>query len=286
MFLNPFSFSVPQKHGRSILLKLNFFKFLESIFQTMEPYIGQLMAVSFDFAPRGWAMCNGQLLPINQHQALFSLLGTTYGGNGTTNFGLPDLRGRTLVGVGHGQGLPNIQQGEMAGSPTVTLTSAQMPAHNHAVDMSKTEVNINATVTGTIKTGATASGNFPATSAPVTGDVAIPVNTTGGFGINSKNPGQSVLTTTAANTYSTAPTANEKYSGSAIPLTNGKTSIPQTALSLPVSGSVDVPISTKAPVVGNATTAVAGSNQPVGIMSPYLGMNYCIALQGIYPSRD
>jgi microcystin-dependent protein len=250
----------------------------------MDPFIGQLMLFAGNFAPRGWAFCNGQLLPINQNTALFSLLGTTYGGDGRNTFGLPDLRGRVPIGMGQGPGFANIQQGEMAGSPTVTLTSAQMPAHNHAVDMSKTEVNINATVTGTIKAGATASGNFPATQAPVTGDVAIPVNTTGALATNKNNPSQGVLATTSTNIYSGS-TPNGTYSGAAVPVTNGKTSIPQTALSLPVSGSVDVPISTKAPVVGNATTAVAGSNQPVGIMSPYLGMNYCIALEGIYPSR-
>jgi hypothetical protein len=153
--------------------------------------------------------------------------------------------------------------------------------------MSKTEVNINATVTGTIKAGATASGNFPATKAPATGEVDIPVNKMGGPLVNGSNPSEGVLVTLPITTkiYTTA-AANATYSGKAIPVTKGETNIPQTPLNLPVSGSVDVPISTKAPVVGNATTAVAGSNQPVGIMSPYLGMNYCIALQGIYPSRD
>lgn len=285
MLLNPFS--VPQKHGRSILLKLNFFKFLESTFQTMEPYIGQLIAVGFDFAPKGWAMCNGQLLPINQHQALFSLLGTTYGGNGTTNFGLPDLRGRTLIGMGHGQGLPNVQQGEMGGTPTATLTINQMPAHSHVIDMKSAEVNLNVTATGTIKAGAKASGNFPATSATVTGNVEIPVNKMGGPFVNGSNPNAGILVNLPAASpkiYTTI-AADGIYSGKAIPVAQGIATVPQTALNLPVSGSVDVPISAKASVGGIATATPTGGSQAHDNMQPYLGMNYCIALEGIYPSR-
>ncbi len=89
----------------------------------------------FDFAPRFWAFCNGQLLPINQNQALFSLLGTTYGGNGTVTFGLPDLRGKSMVHIGQGPGLSNIVQGETAGVQTVTLSIPNMPLHTHSVSV-------------------------------------------------------------------------------------------------------------------------------------------------------
>jgi microcystin-dependent protein len=265
----------------------HFFLKLFNLQLLMDPIIGQLMLFAGNFAPRGWAFCNGQLISIAQNSALFSLLGTMYGGDGQNTFALPDLRGRTPVGMGQGPGLSNIVQGEKAGSPTVTLLQTQMPAHNHAVPMTGAEVNINTTVTGTIKAGATASGNFPATKAATTGEVDIPVNKMGGPLVNGSNPSEGVLVTLPATTkiYTTA-AANATYSGKAVPVTKGEASIPQTPLNLPVSGSVDVPISTKAPVVGNATTAVAGSNQPVGIMSPYLGLNYCIALEGIYPSRQ
>jgi microcystin-dependent protein len=84
-----------------------------------------------NFAPRGWAICEGQLLPIAQNSALFSILGTTYGGDGRTTFGLPDLRGRVPMGAGQGNGLTNRRLGEKTGDETVTLTNAQMPAHNH-----------------------------------------------------------------------------------------------------------------------------------------------------------
>ncbi|MFZ1243626.1 MAG: tail fiber protein, partial [Azonexus sp.] len=87
-----------------------------------EPYIGEINLVSFDFAPKGWALCNGQLLPINQNQALFSILGTTYGGNGQTNFALPNLQGRT--GVGFSNAMP---LGQAAGSSTENLTPGQLP---------------------------------------------------------------------------------------------------------------------------------------------------------------
>lgn len=91
------------------------------------------MAVGFTFAPRGWALCQGQLLPIAQNSALFSLLGTTYGGDGIRTFGLPDLRGRSPIGFGQGPGLSNYPQGATGGSETVTLNTAQVPAHTHNV---------------------------------------------------------------------------------------------------------------------------------------------------------
>ena len=94
----------------------------------MDPFLGEIKICGFNFPPRGWALCNGQLLPINQNQALFSLLGTTYGGDGRTTFGLPDLRGR--VPIHFNQGFP---LGSKGGSETVTLTIAQMPAHNHLI---------------------------------------------------------------------------------------------------------------------------------------------------------
>jgi microcystin-dependent protein len=96
-----------------------------------EPFLGEIKVCSFAFAPKGWALCNGQLLPINQNQALFSLLGTTYGGDGRTTFALPDLRGRSPLHTGGGFSL-----GEKAGEQAVTLTVTQTPAHTHLVTAS------------------------------------------------------------------------------------------------------------------------------------------------------
>jgi microcystin-dependent protein len=96
-----------------------------------EPFIGEIRILASNYAPQGWAMCRGQLVPINQNMALFSLLGTTFGGNGQTNFGLPNLNGRAPVGYGAGPGLTPRQMGETFGSETVALTAAQMPAHTH-----------------------------------------------------------------------------------------------------------------------------------------------------------
>lgn len=99
----------------------------------MDTYIGTVMLWAPSFAPRGWAYCAGQLVAISQNTALFSLIGTTYGGNGTVTFGLPDLRSRVPVGggMGDGPGLPVVQAGEMAGAPTVTLLTSNLPGHAH-----------------------------------------------------------------------------------------------------------------------------------------------------------
>lgn len=99
----------------------------------MDPILGEIRIFAGTFAPRGWAFCQGQLLNIAQNQALFALLGTTYGGNGTTTFALPDLRGRVALGFGQGTGLSSYVLGQQGGSENVTLSAAQMPAHNHAL---------------------------------------------------------------------------------------------------------------------------------------------------------
>lgn len=113
-----------------------------------EPFLAEIKIVGFNFPPKGWAFCNGQLLPINQNQALFSLMGTMYGGNGQTNFALPDLRGRVPLHVGAG-----FTQGQAGGQEFHTVTQSEMPAHNHFVNA----VNGTATTEGP-------AGNFLATN--------------------------------------------------------------------------------------------------------------------------
>lgn len=164
-----------------------------------EPFIGEVRLFGFEFAPRGWALCAGQLLSIQQNQALFSLLGTTYGGNGTTTFALPDLRGRVPVHIA-----TNIPLGQMAGEESHTLISNELPAHTHQT-----------------------FGDSGAASSPTpTGNVWA----------------------TAANTHPFAATANTPLSDSAI--------------------------------------AQQGGGQGHPNMQPFLVCNYCIALQGIFPSRN
>lgn len=137
----------------------------------MDPFLGEIRPIAFNYEPRGWAFCNGQLLPINQNQALFSLLGTTYGGNGTTTFALPNLRSRVPVSAGQGPGLSNYTLGQVGGVESVTLLTTQLPAHAHSL-------------TGTIKTAPEAVETNPANQYPSVGSSsqfsAGPANTTMG----------------------------------------------------------------------------------------------------------
>jgi microcystin-dependent protein len=99
----------------------------------MEPFIGQIQPFGFNFAPKGWAKCDGQLIAIASNSALFSLLGTTFGGDGVTTFALPDLRGRSIVHIGNGPGLDTITWGEKGGNTQAYITQANMPSHSHAL---------------------------------------------------------------------------------------------------------------------------------------------------------
>jgi microcystin-dependent protein len=130
-----------------------------------EPFIAEVRIWGLNYAPRGWAFCNGQLLPVAQHTALFSLVGTIYGGDGRTNFGLPNLQGRAPMGAGNGPGLTHRRLGEAGGATDETLSLAQMPNHNHGLVADEEEaertIPANDMVTGTteaanrIYTGAT-----------------------------------------------------------------------------------------------------------------------------------
>jgi microcystin-dependent protein len=101
-----------------------------------QPYVGQIIAVGFPFAPDGWLVCDGSLLPISGYEVLYNLIGTTYGGNGTTNFAVPDLRGRSPLSFGQGPGLANYIQGQSGGAEAVSLHAGQVGAHSHALGVS------------------------------------------------------------------------------------------------------------------------------------------------------
>lgn len=174
-----------------------------------DPFIGEITLFAGNYAPRGWAFCQGQLLSIAQNTALFSILGTTYGGDGQTTFALPDLRGRAPIGPGQGPGLPPYYLGELGGEPTHTLIYPEMPAHSHAAQAS----------------GVAAGGT-------------------------SASPG--------GGTWASSTARDSLYSNAA----------------------PDSPMA-----AGNITVGAAGNSQPHNNMPPYLGVNYIIALEGIYPSR-
>jgi microcystin-dependent protein len=125
-----------------------------------ESYIGSIVLFAGNFVPRGWALCDGSTLSIQQYTALFSILGTTYGGNGTTTFGLPDLRGRAPISSGQGPGRQSYVLGQSAGVEQVTLSTSQMPAHNHNVKVSTTEGSPSADAPNGNILAAQSNGNF------------------------------------------------------------------------------------------------------------------------------
>lgn len=182
----------------------------------MEGYIAEIRMFAGNFNPRSWAYCDGSLLSIAQNTALFSLVGTFYGGNGQTTFALPDFRGRVAVGAqnSQGPGLPAYQLGEMAGTPTTTLILTNLPFHNH----------------------------------PMTGTITMQAN--GGTDGQTDDP------------------TGRRLCGDSI-YTNFTSEL-----------------ATMAPLQSTLGTGFAGNNQPFSTMPPYLGMNYIICLEGIYPSRN
>ncbi|MHA6493528.1 phage tail protein [Pseudomonas borbori] len=182
----------------------------------MEVFIGTIQPFAFNFSPRNWALCNGQIMSIAQNSAMFSLLGTTYGGDGQNTFGLPNLQGRMPIGMGQGPGLPSHTIGEASGSPSAILTSNQMPSHTHAVQ---------------VQVG----------SAPSSPTVA--------------------------------PSATNQFLASSNPNGPLAAAIWSDALSTPVN-------------MGGVQAGVAGGNQPMDIMNPYLALNFSIAIQGLFPSRN
>lgn len=195
------------------------------------PFLAMIILFAGNFAPRGWALCLNQLLSISQNTALFSLLGTTFGGDGQVTFALPDLRGRFPLGTGQGPGLPPINLGEMSGTPNTTLLITNMPAHNHV---------------GTI---ASASVAQAATAGAAT-----------------TNTPSSTVVPAQLPTFGAGPTA-QQIKGYGVP--------DSTTFLAPTTN-----------VTGTVNIGIAGGSQPFSIMNPYLGMNYCIALQGIFPSRN
>ncbi len=207
----------------------------------MTPFIATIVPFAFPFAPKGWQQCNGQLVSIQQNQAIFALLGTYYGGNGTSTFGLPDLRGRAAVcqtNVGQmPPGVSNHPIGQPYGTEKITMLPANLPAHTHGV-----QVAAGAAVTAAVTLNAVASS----------------ANTIA-------NPTGALLAGSRAATsaqFAPAGTAAVAMAPAAITVTAGTPGTPT--------------------VVVNPN----GGNQPIPVMQPYLAINYCIAMVGIFPSRN
>jgi microcystin-dependent protein len=219
------------------------------------PFVGVIVIWPGIYAPAQWHYCNGTLLPINNNQVLYSLLGTQYGGDARTTFGLPDLRGRTVVGsntMGNGPGLiGNYTQGLLGGTEITTLTLAQMPIHNHTA----TVTNSN---TGKISiSGITAAGQLQASAQPG----------------STNSPGNGV-----------GPALIEPLAGSGDTVNAYAT--PDNTTTMPVAVKVD---SSAAQVTGLSVGVTVGNNgasQPFSNLQPYTPLSYIIALQGLYPTRN
>ena len=181
----------------------------------MDPTLAEIKLFGGNFAPTSWAFCNGQLMAIAEYTALFALIGTTYGGDGQETFALPDLRGRVAVGTGQGNGLSNVELGQVWGSESITLTTGNMPAHSH------------------------------------TGNLELRVNASTNTGNN-----------TGANSYWAASTS-KPYDSAA-----GNVSMAPNAVQL------------------MALSNNTGNGQSINNMQPYLALNYLIAIEGVFPSRN
>jgi microcystin-dependent protein len=146
-----------------------------------QPFIGQIIAVGFNFAPVGWALCNGQLLPISEYSALFNLIGTTYGGNGQTTFALPNLQGQGVINQGQGSGLSAYVIGQQGGSEQISLTGSQVGSHSHALmASSQTGSTITPGTTVALAQNAQPAVNAYSTAAPNTSLAPSSIGLTGG----------------------------------------------------------------------------------------------------------
>jgi len=191
----------------------------------MEDYIGTITAFGFNFTPRGWMPCNGQILAISQYTALFSLLGTVYGGDGRTTFGLPDLRGTVPIGQGQSPTHTDRRLGAKGGSETNVLSVGQMPQHTHAIDFNGQNVNA---------------------------VVSIP-------SLNDDGSSDESEGTVLAN-----------HAGAYAPASSADTSL----------------AAFNAGVSGTAQSASTGGGAAINNMQPFLTLNYCICVDGIYPPRN
>ena len=157
------------------------------------PFIGQIMMFAGNFAPAGWALCDGRLLEISDNDALFKAIGTSYGGDGTVTFALPDLRGRVPLGQGAGPGLSSYQLGQKVGVESVALTAAQMPSHGHLVNAVNGPGNVNIPARNTLLSGVggqAASGQYqtPAYAPPSANQISLAGNTVSSSGDGQPHP--------------------------------------------------------------------------------------------------
>ncbi|WP_347903103.1 tail fiber protein [Pseudomonas purpurea] len=195
----------------------------------MEVFIGTIQAFAFNFSPSGWSTCNGQILPISQYQTVFALLGTYYGGNGTTSFQLPNLQGRFPVGQGNGLGLTPRVIGQFSGTESVVPTLNNLPNHTHTL------AGLSATTTVKLAN-------------PASNPLSVPTATNSFIGTSGGGPGTATV-----------------YSDQ-----QGTTPVPLQGVSTAITGTV----------------SATGTGLPLEVMNPFLVINFSMALNGLFPSRN
>lgn len=224
----------------------------------MEPYIGSVFPWPMNWAPRGFMLCEGQILPISQYTTLFAIIGTYYGGNGTTTFALPDMRGAVAVGAGQGIGLSDYVIGETGGIDSMSLIITELPLHTH----------------------------------PLTG-ITAPVTNPAVCTVPDINSGITASLVTSTGTTATTPGGNNvpgvAASLSAMPEDNNIYGAPDSSASMPVTVNITPNQALNITPTSNSVTGVlspAGSSTPHNNMQPFTVVNYIIAYQGIFPSFD
>lgn len=236
----------------------------------MDPMIGMIFMVPWNWAPNNYQLCQGQTIALQQYEALYSLMGTVFGGNGSTNFMLPNLQGRVPVGTGRSPTNTYYTLGANGGAEATTLTLNNMPAHSHAASF------VAVTSAQTV--------SIPATTGNLSVSASLPVSTTVPSAPLSLTNGQTGYLTNATATNGPSNLLKGPYSTTA-PAAGAEATLPVTASLSGTAGTAGASTTINAVTGGAVTVMPNGGSQPFSTMQPFLAMSFVIAMNGLYPDR-